>query len=564
MGSSLRVAPFYMFRRHYLLMSVASYPRAWLVAYACWTDWEWSVSSLALFLVAPQFLVASTLLGDRDVTPKGVASFVAEEPFVFGDDLIFLENLFEAVAIATCVVQGLGNALCYLKQQGGRVADVRSIVALEVMDFVRLWMCSWFLIWTARVPLLGKPVIRLAYRVALALKTAHAVGTALPFRLVAICQPMGWRRIFRSPVDVLNEELDDLEASWLPVVAALGRHAHRRRAARRLTTTTTTHNRAAARQEEENPNPQEQEQQRQPTAEQQQRMQQQYAFAVREAFLGLHQQQQQQQRQPRQRELAWPPKLPLAPEPPVDEDELDDLSKDAPHHLLCPISLRLPLEPAVSVSGTTYDREGLVRAIAQDGRDPLTYERCRVDDIRPNYAIRHILHDYICDARRQRQNNDALLSSAASASVVGAERRHTDDHKSSQPKPTPSPSTFTVVAETRQSAVTVRDLVRFLNRMTPSDLYAANQRRLGFDSPVPTQLALPPLNHEDHPDDDDDDDDGADDDDEPAADEPARPPRNKRKLKSSTGGLRKKSKRSPDEKRTRGPTTRSKKRLHDE
>ena len=471
---TMRAAPLYMFRRYFLLFSVSSYPRAWLMVYSSWRPERMvmSLGQVVAFVVCPQFLLAWTMIKERVETPKGTA-FVVEEPLAFGD-FVFGEELFEAVAVASALILGCGNIISGLRQlrlgQWRRVLreNFRSLMALEFLDVLRLWMCTWIIIWFSRVPFLGKLTLRLIYRAFLLTKTAQTISTTLPFHIVAMCQPVGWRRIFRSPVDVLNEELDDIEASWLPVVAALGRHASRRRAARRIVEAHQQHlsggGAPVAVQFVANP-PMVQQPSEGATQDQIRQLQQhqaflQEAFAMR-ALLGSAPR---VQFGARERQVTWPPKLPLAPEPPLSDDELDALSRDAPHHLVCPISLRLPLEPAISVSGTTYDRHDIVRAVAQDGRDPLTYERCRVTDIRPNYAVRQILHDFIVKYRREKAAADDV----------------------------PSSDTDNVVVVTEKASLTVRDLVRRLNTMTPADVYAANHgRRLGFDDPVPNQITVP-------------------------------------------------------------------------
>ena len=272
-------------------------------------------------------------------------------------------------------------------------------------------------------------------------------------------------------MDVLNEELDDLEASWLPVVAAVGRRASRRRAQRRVFT------------------PQENIQENfQGVVPPQMNVrvhvatdQQASAEAAMRAYFGPRVQfQTAPSRRFIERPLTWPPKLPLAPEPPLTDDEIDDISKDAPNHLVCPISLRIPLEPAISVSGTTYDRAELERAIDHDGRDPITYERCTLTDLRPNYALRQVLNDYILQKRHEKKNQQQLVVASSRAYNLG----------------------FDITSSSSKEDLTVRDLVRRLNTITPADLYEANDE-LAYDAPLPPQITLPMDASSSYDDDDD-------------------------------------------------------------
>lgn len=96
----------------------------------------------------------------------------------------------------------------------------------------------------------------------------------------------------------------------------------------------------------------------------------------------------------------WPPKLPTEG-PPLQDSEIEKLSELAPQHLKCPIAMCLPLEPAVGVAGNLYDRLQIERAVALTGRDPLSSIPCQTADIRPNYAVRDVIDDFIDNHRHR-------------------------------------------------------------------------------------------------------------------------------------------------------------------
>jgi STIP1 family protein 1 len=69
---------------------------------------------------------------------------------------------------------------------------------------------------------------------------------------------------------------------------------------------------------------------------------------------------------------------------------------DAPDSLLDPISLHLFLDPVVTPSGITYERNNLLHHFKHNGPyDPLTRKRVLEDQLYPNLVIRDAVAEYI-------------------------------------------------------------------------------------------------------------------------------------------------------------------------
>lgn len=89
----------------------------------------------------------------------------------------------------------------------------------------------------------------------------------------------------------------------------------------------------------------------------------------------------------------WPSPLPSIG-PKLSEDELCSLSEDYPS-LVCPICLRVPLDPVVTNSGVSYDRSCIKAYLAIDNSDPTTGQPCTSYDLKPNYMLRNVIDDIV-------------------------------------------------------------------------------------------------------------------------------------------------------------------------
>jgi len=476
-----------MMQRQFLIMSVSSLPRAWLCSYWWWlpddVDLEcnmiYSFILLFLFLVAPQFLVAIVILiekkrpnDDLNKDDWFTYSFTRDNES-FNKKNAGGEIFFENLVVLYCFIFGIGNIISFIKQairvydaastanESRRrrdvrplrplrmiihwtIAQIRPIIILEVLDFSRIYLCAFILSMLANIPLIGKILARSCYRLVLYLKLWHTIFTALPLRLFALFRPIGWRRVFRLPVDVLSDEADEFERNWLPVIALASRSAAFRRH-QRIILQQARHQQMQTnlltRQFDHNNNP--------------------APFIIQPGGVS-----QDIVSQSRHRPLTWPTRLPFHPEPPVSDDELEQLSRDAPSHLVCPISLRLPLEPCISISGTTYDRQELEQAVLHNARDPLTFAPCSLHDIRPNYAVRQIIHDFIVQARKHHKEQ------------IQQNHNHTEKN------------IRLLLPQQNSARLTVRNLVRHLSRLTPQDVYTANSEITAADQPLESGLLL--------------------------------------------------------------------------
>lgn len=128
--------------------------------------------------------------------------------------------------------------------------------------------------------------------------------------------------------------------------------------------------------------------------------------------------------------LSWPPKLPTKGLPLTDR-ELEILSAIHPN-LVCPVSHAVPMEPAVGASGATFDRASLLAAVKATGRDPVTNAPCSVADIKPNYALRTVIEDYIAAMRRRAALATAGTVAQAANSPHTAEERIAKHQEQSQ------------------------------------------------------------------------------------------------------------------------------------
>ncbi|KAG2438159.1 hypothetical protein HXX76_005767 [Chlamydomonas incerta] len=100
------------------------------------------------------------------------------------------------------------------------------------------------------------------------------------------------------------------------------------------------------------------------------------------------------------RRQHWPPpvEVPAA---------LQEEAEHAPRHLLCPITHLILTEPAVTVTGATYERSAIIGWLQQAGKDPLTGHAVAPDEVFPNLAMYAVLEEYVRDQAPKLQQRAA-------------------------------------------------------------------------------------------------------------------------------------------------------------
>lgn len=51
-------------------------------------------------------------------------------------------------------------------------------------------------------------------------------------------------------------------------------------------------------------------------------------------------------------------------------------------------------DPVITPAGHTYERTAIEAAIKKNGRDPMTQEALKLEDLRPNRSLREAIEDY--------------------------------------------------------------------------------------------------------------------------------------------------------------------------
>eukprot|EP01035_Chromulina_nebulosa_P021988 gene21988-28463_t len=77
-----------------------------------------------------------------------------------------------------------------------------------------------------------------------------------------------------------------------------------------------------------------------------------------------------------------------------DNSDDEDDNRNAPLHLICPISHRLLVDPVSTIYGNTYSREHIERWFQTHDTDPMNNERVPTKYLVPNRAIQDALDDY--------------------------------------------------------------------------------------------------------------------------------------------------------------------------
>ncbi|KXZ50917.1 hypothetical protein GPECTOR_14g163 [Gonium pectorale] len=89
-----------------------------------------------------------------------------------------------------------------------------------------------------------------------------------------------------------------------------------------------------------------------------------------------------------QRRQHWPPPVRVS-------QELQEEAESAPKHLLCPITHHILTEPAVTVTGATYERSAIVEWLSKAGRDPLTGHVLSTEEVFPNLTMYTLVEEYV-------------------------------------------------------------------------------------------------------------------------------------------------------------------------
>lgn len=66
-----------------------------------------------------------------------------------------------------------------------------------------------------------------------------------------------------------------------------------------------------------------------------------------------------------------------------------------PDYLVDGISFEIMHDPAITPSGTSFDRVGIVKYVEQSGTDPLTRVNMSLKDLRPNYALKAACEEFL-------------------------------------------------------------------------------------------------------------------------------------------------------------------------
>eukprot|EP00198_Chlamydomonas_reinhardtii_P002386 XP_001691722.1 low-CO2-induced U-box protein [Chlamydomonas reinhardtii] len=94
-------------------------------------------------------------------------------------------------------------------------------------------------------------------------------------------------------------------------------------------------------------------------------------------------------------------------------------AEHAPRHLLCPITHLILTEPAVTVTGATYERSAIIGWLQQARKDPLTGHEVSPEEVFPNLAMYAVLEEYVREQAPKLQQRAAAAEAEASGQSVG-------------------------------------------------------------------------------------------------------------------------------------------------
>ncbi len=96
---------------------------------------------------------------------------------------------------------------------------------------------------------------------------------------------------------------------------------------------------------------------------------------------------------------------------------LPTMSSSIPQAFLCPISFELMRDPVVGSDGHTYERKHIETWLATHFKSPLTRQHMTVSDIKPNFALRTMIDEWLLSASSN-NGGGAAAAPAPKSSVV--------------------------------------------------------------------------------------------------------------------------------------------------
>eukprot|EP00892_Ulva_mutabilis_P000162 jgi/Ulvmu1/10146/UM006_0100.1 len=164
----------------------------------------------------------------------------------------------------------------------------------------------------------------------------------------------------------------------------------------------------------------------------------------------------------------WPPPLTV---PAAFEDDLC-----VPQAFRCPITYEIMREPAIALSGQTYERSAITRwlAGAQERVDPITKAPMSLRHVSPNLALRAVMHDWLRERqvelsrwqwRRLQQPCGETCCAVAAEGATGlrmhrsaAQRHHARAHSGGPPDTLGAPGGYRAQRRNRACGASMSDL----------------------------------------------------------------------------------------------------------
>lgn len=79
----------------------------------------------------------------------------------------------------------------------------------------------------------------------------------------------------------------------------------------------------------------------------------------------------------------------------IDEKCAPHNMEHIPDHYICKITMEIMLEPVITPSGISYEREAIETYLRKNATDPVTREACTINDLRPNIALREACYQFL-------------------------------------------------------------------------------------------------------------------------------------------------------------------------
>ena len=71
--------------------------------------------------------------------------------------------------------------------------------------------------------------------------------------------------------------------------------------------------------------------------------------------------------------------------------------QEVPDYLIDAISFTVMHDPVMTKTGNSYDRATVIEHLKRSYTDPLTREPLRMDDLRPNLALKQACDDFLAE-----------------------------------------------------------------------------------------------------------------------------------------------------------------------